>query len=163
MGGPRGAAAGPLGCAGAALKLRVLAVGKAPKWINDGVAHYLRRLPPASRPELTLVAPRRGATDEQRLLASVRQNEVSVILDRQGRSVSSADLAALLADWRMTGRDVALLIGGSAGFDAEARRSAAQVLSLSALTLPHQLVRVLLAEQLYRAWTILHHHPYHRA
>ena len=163
MGGPRRAAAGPLGCAGAALKLRVLAVGKAPKWIDDGVAHYLRRLPPASRPELTIVAPRRGFTDEQRLLAAVRQNEVAVILDRRGRSITSDGLAALLADWRMAGHDIALLIGGSTGFDAEARRSAAQVLSLSALTLPHQLVRVLLAEQLYRAWTILHHHPYHRA
>lgn len=163
MGGPRRAAAGPLRCAGATLKLRVLAVGKAPKWIDDGVAHYLRRLPPASRPELAVVTPRRGSTDEQRLLAAVRQNEVAVILDRRGRGITSDGLAALLADWRMAGRDVALLIGGSAGFDAEARRNATQVLSLSALTLPHQLVRVLLAEQLYRAWTILHHHPYHRA
>lgn len=145
------------------MKLRVLAVGKAPRWVDDGVAHYFKRLPAASRPELAVIASRRGQTDEQRLLAAVRHGETTVILDRCGRSLSSRGLAALLGDWRMAGRNVAMLIGGHAGFDAETRRSAMAVLSLSALTLPHQLVRVLLAEQLYRAWAILHGHPYHRA
>lgn len=145
------------------MKLRLLTVGKAPKWIDEGVAHYFRRLPAASRPELVVIALRAGQNDQQRLLAAVRRGETSVILDRRGRSLSSTGLAALLGDWRMAGRDVAMLIGGAAGFDAEARQGAAEVLSLSALTLPHQLVRVLLAEQLYRAWTILHGHPYHRA
>lgn len=144
------------------MKLRVLAVGKAPRWIDDGVAHYFERLPVASRPELAVVAPRRGQGDEQRLLAAVRRDETAVILDRCGRPLSSSGLAALLGDWRMRGRNVAMLIGGPRGFDAEARQAAAAVLSLSALTLPHQLVRVLLAEQLYRAWAILQGHPYHR-
>ena len=145
------------------MKLRLLTVGRAPKWIDDGVAHYFERLPMASRPELVVVAPRPRQNDQQRLLSAVRQRETAVLLDRRGRSLDSAGLAALLGDWRLAGRDVAMLIGGAAGFDAEARRGAAQVLSLSALTLPHQLARVLLAEQLYRAWTILHGHPYHRA
>lgn len=157
------APAGPVRDVRAALKLRLLAVGKAPGWIDDGVAHYFKRLPAASRPELAVLPPRRGMNDQQRLLAAVRQNEITVILDRSGRALSSPGLAALLGDWRMAGRDVAMLIGGHAGFDAQARHGAAAVLSLSALTLPHQLVRVLLAEQLYRAWTILQGHPYHRA
>ena len=143
------------------MKLRVLAVGKAPGWIDDGVAHYLRRLPAGSRPQLALVSPRRGETAEQRLLAAVRPGETAVILDRRGAACTSRGLAALLADWREAGRDVALLIGGVAGFDEPARAQAAHVLSLSALTLPHQLVRVLVAEQLYRAWAIAHGHPYH--
>lgn len=145
------------------MKLRVLAVGKAPGWIDDGVAHYLRRLPAQSRPQLAVVSPRRGEQAEQRLLAAVRPGEMAVILDRRGCACTSGGLAALLADWRMAGRDVALLIGGVAGFDAAARAQAAHVLSLSALTLPHQLVRVLVAEQLYRAWAIAQGHPYHRS
>ena len=162
MGGGR-AAAEPVRDPRAALKLRLLTVGRAPKWIDEGVAHYFERLPAASRPKLVVVPPRPRQDDQQRLLSAVRQRETAVILDRRGRSLSSAGLAALLGDWRLAGRDVAMLIGGAAGFDAEARQGAAEVLSLSALTLPHQLARVLLAEQLYRAWTILHRHPYHRA
>ena len=143
------------------MKLRVLAVGKAPGWIDDGVAHYLERLPAKSRPQLALVSPRRGETAEQRLLAAVRPDETAVILDRRGRACTSQGLAALLAGWREAARDVALLIGGARGFDESARAQAAHVLSLSALTLPHQLVRVVVAEQLYRAWAIAHGHPYH--
>lgn len=143
------------------MKLRVLAVGKAPGWIDDGVAHYLGRLPAKNRPQLALVSPRRGETAEQRLLAAVRPGETAVILDRRGRACTSHGLAALLADWREAARDVALLIGGASGFDESARAQAAHVLSLSALTLPHQLVRVVVAEQLYRAWAIAHGHPYH--
>lgn len=151
-------------CAGGKrLKLRLLTVGKAPRWIDDGFAHYARRLPPGHGLQLVVLAPRRGQTDEQRLLAALRPGETVVIFERRGRSLDSEGMAALLAQWRMAGRDVALLVGGISGFGADACRRAQHVLSLSALTLPHQLARVLVAEQIYRAWTILSGHPYHVA
>lgn len=145
------------------MKLRLLAVGKAPRWVEEGFAQYAGRLPANSALHLTVVSPRRGQTDEQRLLAEVRARETAVIFDRRGRVVDSEDIAGLLADWRLSGRDVALLVGGVAGFDVEARHQAQHVLSLSAMTFPHLLARVLVAEQIYRAWTILGGHPYHRA
>ena len=144
------------------MKLRLLAVGKAPRWIDEGFAQYASRLPPENALELAVVVARRGQTDEQRLLAALRADEVAVVLDRRGKAVSSEDLAALLAEWRMAGRDVALLIGGADGFGPLARQRARHVLSLSNLTFPHLLARVLVAEQVYRAWTILANHPYHR-
>lgn len=144
------------------MKLRLLAVGKAPSWIEEGFAHYARRLPPESTLELVVVPPRRGASDEQRLLNALRPRETMAVFDERGATLTSRQLAATLADWREAGRDVALLIGGSAGFSQETRSRAACVLSLSALTFPHQLARVLVAEQMYRAWAILHGHPYHR-
>ena len=144
------------------MKLRLLAVGKAPSWIEEGFAHYARRLPPESALELVVVPPRRGASDEQRLLSALRPRETMAVFDERGATLTSRQLAAILADWRQAGHDVALLIGGSAGFSQETRSRAACVLSLSALTFPHQLARVLVAEQMYRAWAILHGHPYHR-
>lgn len=144
------------------MKLRLLAVGKAPSWIEEGFAHYARRLPPESALELVVVPSRRGASDEQRLLSALRPRETMAVFDERGATLTSRQLAATLADWRQAGRDVALLIGGSAGFSQETLSRAACVLSLSALTFPHQLARVLVAEQMYRAWAILHGHPYHR-
>ena len=140
----------------------MLAVGKAPRWIDEGFAHYADRLPTENSLQLAIVSPRRGQTDAQRLLAAVRPEETTVLLDRRGKAVSSEELATWLSDWRMIGRDVALLIGGVDGFDEATRRRARHVLSLSNLTFPHQLARVLIAEQIYRAWAILSGHPYHR-
>ena len=144
------------------MKLRLLAVGKAPSWINEGFSHYAKRLPPENALELVVVTSRPGQSDEQRLLSALRPRETAVMFDQRGRPTTSRELATLLADWRQAGRDVALLIGGATGWSESARQRAAHVLSLSALTFPHQLTRVLVAEQLYRAWAILHGHPYGR-
>ena len=143
------------------MNLRILTVGKAPGWIDDGFAEYAQRMA-VERLQLAVVAARRGQTNEQRLLDAVREREVLVVLDRSGTAISSEDLAALLAEWRMQGRDVAFLVGGVEGLGPQARQQAEHVLSLSAMTLPHLLVRVVLAEQLYRAAMILDNHPYHR-
>ena len=143
------------------MKLRILTVGKAPGWIDEGFAEYAQRMP-VEKLELVVVSARRGRTSERRLLDAVREREVLVAMDRRGTTVSSEDLAALLAEWRMQGRDVAFLVGGVEGLGHEARRRAEHVLSLSAMTLPHLLARVVLAEQLYRAAMILGNHPYHR-
>lgn len=144
------------------MKVRLLTVGKAPRWIDDGFDHYARRLPADNALQLSVLSSRRGETDEQRLLAAVRSQETLVLFDQRGSMVSSLELAELLAEWRTSGRDVALVIGGLHGFGDAARQRARHVLSLSAMTFPHQLVRVLIAEQIYRAWAILHGHPYHR-
>ena len=146
---------------GKRLKLRLLTVGRAPRWIDDGFVHYAKRMPPEHALQLVVVPPRRGQTDEQRLLAVLRPHETAVVFEQRGKSLDSEGMAALLAEWRMAGRDVALLVGGVAGLSAEACGRAKHVLSLSAMTFPHQLVRVLVAEQIYRAWTILSGHPYH--
>ncbi len=122
---------------------------------------------------LTLVevaAARRGtasperlrALEGQRLMAQTDPKDRIVALDERGAAWSTRDLAEKLDDWRMQGRDVALLIGGADGLDDACRARADDVWSLSALTLPHALVRVVVAEQVYRAWTIIAGHPYHR-
>lgn len=145
------------------MKLRLLAVGKAPRWVEEGFAQYADRLPADCALRLTVVVPRRGQSDEERLLAEVRAREIAVVFDRRGRTVSSEDMAELLAEWRQSGRDVALLVGGLGGFGDQARGQAEHVLSLSAMTFPHLLARVVVAEQVYRAWSILRGHPYHLA
>ena len=143
------------------MKLRLITVGKNPPWIAKGFDEYARRLPPQAL-ELVLVAPRRGQSDEARLLEAVRERDLLVILDRRGKRVTSEGLAALLERWRIGGRDVALLIGGVDGFGEAPLARAAHVLSLSDMTFAHPLVRVMVAEQLYRAWSIQHGHPYHQ-
>ena len=146
---------------GKRLKLRLLTVGKAPRWIDDGFAHYAKRMPPEHVLQLVVVPSRRGRTDEQQLLAALRPHETTVVFEQRGQALDSEGMAKLLAEWRMAGRDVALLVGGVAGLSVETRQRAQHVLSLSTMTFPHQLVRVLVAEQIYRAWTILSGHPYH--
>lgn len=96
------------------------------------------------------------------MLGALREREIVVVLDRRGTAVASEELAALMGEWRMQGRDVAFLVGGVEGLGTRSLDRAEHVLSLSNMTLPHLLVRVVLAEQLYRAAMILGGHPYHR-
>src|SRR5690606_34646936 len=99
----------------------------------------------------------------RRLEAVLPAGCLRIALDERGRDLTTMALSKAMDDWRLQGRDVAFLIGGPDGLDATLKRSCDQMLRLSSLTLPHAMVRVLLAEQLYRAWAILHNHPYHRA
>lgn len=154
------------------MKFKLLAVGsRVDAWIDKGFNEYARRLPKDSPLELITVAAaaRRGqpveklmADEGARLLAKVTPRDHVVALDVTGRSLSSEALAERMEDWRMTGADVVFLIGGADGLDQSCLTRANEKLSLSALTFPHGLVRVMLAEQLYRAWTLLAGHPYHR-
>ncbi len=106
----------------------------------------------------------RMAREASLLLAVVPKGAVIVALDERGKNLSSPEFAELLRGWRDNGRhDVAFLIGGADGLDPNVRHSAEMILSFGALTWPHMLVRGLLAEQLYRAHSILNNHPYHRA
>jgi 23S rRNA (pseudouridine1915-N3)-methyltransferase len=151
------------------MKLVVAAVGhRMPAWIDEGFHEYARRMPRELRLELAAVKPAAGAQGQDkaaeaaRLRAAVPAGATLVALDERGKALTTAALAKQLARWREEGRDVVFAIGGADGLEAGLVKEAALVLSLSALTLPHALARVLLAEQLYRAWTILQNHPYHR-
>ncbi|KAB7628267.1 23S rRNA (pseudouridine(1915)-N(3))-methyltransferase RlmH [Alkalilimnicola sp. S0819] len=147
--------------------------GRMPAWVAEGFRDYANRMPPQLRLELMEIAlAKRGknadlrrARDEEgaRMLAAVPEQARVVALDVQGKPWSTEQLATRLQDWLQDGRDIALLVGGPDGLSPGCLARAEARWSLSALTLPHMLVRVLLAEQLYRAWTVTENHPYHRA
>lgn len=154
--------------------MRIIAVGtRMPAWVGAGCDDYLKRLRAALRIDVVELPPgprsgsapvARAMQDEaRRLLGSLAKDEYVVALDERGKAFSSLELSSWLADRMREGRDVAILIGGPDGFAPEVRARADLTWSLSRLTLPHALVRVVLAEQLYRAHTLLTGHPYHRA
>jgi 23S rRNA (pseudouridine1915-N3)-methyltransferase len=156
------------------MRIRVAAVGqRMPQWVTEAWTGYIRRLPPVLNIELREIPlPRRGKNSNIRqavneegaaLLAAVPRDAFLVALDAGGRPWSTADLARRLEQWMGSGRDVCLLVGGPDGLAFDCLRRADAKWSLGPLTLPHPLVRVILAEQLYRAWTITSNHPYHRA
>lgn len=155
------------------MRVRLLAVGtRMPDWVNRGVEEYRKRLPRDFALEVEEIAPgQRGknadvaramAAEAERIRARLRGGEHLVALEVGGKPWSTEQLAREADAWRLEGRDVALLVGGPDGLEPSLSASADQRWSLSPLTLPHPLVRILLAEQLYRAWTLLVGHPYHR-
>ncbi|MDE0350036.1 MAG: 23S rRNA (pseudouridine(1915)-N(3))-methyltransferase RlmH [Gammaproteobacteria bacterium] len=153
------------------MKVRVLAVGtRQPRWVNDGFSEYVRRLPRGTGLALEAVAPAPGAVggrrgreaEATRLLRRIGVRERVVVLDSKGQALSTERFAAKLGEWRMDGRDVTLVIGGASGLGDAVLARADFTWSLSPLTFPHGLARVMVAEQFYRASTILAGHPYHR-
>jgi 23S rRNA (pseudouridine1915-N3)-methyltransferase len=155
------------------MKISVIAIGqRQPRWADEAIADFLKRFPaefPVSLRELK-PEPRDGrpperirATESERLRAALPDGCVTVALDERGRDLSSAAFAEQLGRWRDRGESPAFVIGGPDGLTDEFRRSAGLLLRLSSMTLPHALARLLLVEQLYRAWSILSRHPYHRA
>lgn len=155
------------------MQLHLIAIGeRMPAWVDSAFAEYAKRLPRACRLVLREVpAGRRGkradlarvAREEgARLLAAVPPGARIVALERTGQSLATPELAAELARHLQTGQDLALLIGGPEGLAEECLARAQAVWSLSALTLAHPLVRIVVAEQVYRAWSIIKGHPYHR-
>ena len=156
------------------MRIKVIAVGtKMPTWVEQGSQEYCKRMPRdmqvqfreiplAKRPKNADPDKLRKQEGEQ-ILAQVSVNDWVVALEVKGRTWSTHDLSDQMSRWRMSGQDLTLLIGGPDGLSEECRQRANQLWSLSPLTLPHPLVRVILAEQLYRAWTVLQGHPYHRA
>lgn len=154
------------------MKIRLLTVGtRQPAWVKEGYEAYAKRMPR----ETTLVleevpAPARRGFEPARwigaegvaLLKAVRKDDRVIALDERGRGMTSLALAEEMARWRDDGRDVVLLVGGADGLAPECLARAEWRWSLSAGTLPHGLVRVVVAEQIYRAWSLLSGHPYHR-
>jgi len=153
------------------VKFLVVAVGhRMPDWVDAGVAEYAKRMPRESRIELVALkpAPRGGpaksmlAVEGGRIRDALPAGCIKVALDERGTLINTMELARRMARWREAGRDVAFVIGGADGLDAALKKTAAMQLRLSGMTLPHGLARVLLAEQLYRALSIIGGHPYHR-
>ena len=154
------------------MKLAVIAVGqRMPGWAETAYDDYAKRFPPELRLELRAVKtePRGSKTVETLLCAERSRIEAAcpkgarlVALDERGERLTTQQLSVRLKAWMHDGRDVALLIGGPDGLDPALRDGADERIRLSDLTLPHAMVRVLLAEQLYRAWSLMVGHPYHR-
>jgi len=152
------------------VKMRLCAIGRRlPGWLEEGIADYVKRLPKqASLEVLALKASKKPTADEARaeeaarLLAKVAGSDVVVALDERGQQWTTRDVAQRMGNWRDNGQSVALLIGGADGLAQECRDRAAHLWGLSNLTLPHGVARLLAAEQLYRGWSLLNNHPYHR-
>lgn len=156
------------------MQLLVAAVGKRmPNWVNEAWTEYARRMPSElslSLREISLAKRGKNAdtnrlttVESAALYAAIPQRARTIALDVKGQPWSTSRLAANLEDWMGDGRDVGFMIGGPDGISPDTMQKADDRWSLGPLTLPHPLVRVVLAEQLYRAWTITRNHPYHRA
>jgi 23S rRNA (pseudouridine1915-N3)-methyltransferase len=155
------------------MKLLIVAVGhKMPDWITAGFNEYAKRMPREAQIVLQEIKPEPRTTgkttaqimeaEARRILAALPQNCRRIALDEHGVQPATVQLAAQMQEWMRDGGDVAFIIGGADGLHVSVKQAAQQLLALSALTLPHALARVLLAEQLYRAHSMLHNHPYHR-
>jgi 23S rRNA (pseudouridine1915-N3)-methyltransferase len=155
------------------VQLIIIAVGhKMPAWIESGYTEYAKRMPPDCRTVLKEIKPveRSGsktaetvmALERAKIEAALPKNARIVVLDERGKDLTTMQLSQLLTQWQQDGRDVSFVIGGADGLDAEFKGKADLSIRISSLTLPHGMVRVLLAEQLYRAWSITQNHPYHR-
>jgi 23S rRNA (pseudouridine1915-N3)-methyltransferase len=153
--------------------IHLIAVGtRMPGWVEEGYAEYAKRMPPESKIKLVEIsAGKRSKNSDikrltqqegEKMLAAIPKGAKVVALDVLGKACSTEELSQELKGWQGSGQDIAILIGGPEGLAPECLKVAQQKISLSKLTLPHPLVRVVLAEQLYRASTILKGHPYHK-
>ncbi len=154
------------------MKLLLIAVGqRVPDWAQTAYEDYAKRFPPELKVELKAVKTEpRGSTtlatlyaaERERIEAALPRGARVVVLDERGTALTTKALAERLRGWQLEGDDVALVIGGPDGLDPAFRQAAHERIRLSDLTLPHAMVRVLLIEQLYRAWSVNAGHPYHR-
>ncbi|ESK40374.1 ribosomal RNA large subunit methyltransferase H [Acinetobacter nectaris CIP 110549] len=159
------------------MKIRILTIGqKMPAWVLTGVNDYLKRIQPFVQTQFVEIPmAKRGKNDSEAdifkycqtegeaILAALKPNEILIALEVNGKELSTENLAKTMKDWMLEGQDIVLAIGGPDGLSDQVRQVAKWHWSLSKLTLPHPLVRVMLIEQLYRAMSINHNHPYHRA
>ena len=156
------------------MKIYLLAIGtKMPDWVNKGYQEYAHRMPAKCILQLIEIPAEKRAKksnvhsikskEAEKLKKAIPSNCRIVALDVQGQAWNTEKLATRLQDWMMSGQDIALIVGGPDGLTPELLQLAQEKWSLSCLTFPHPLVRVILAEQLYRAYTITENHPYHRA
>ena len=143
-----------------------------PEWVNIGYSEFSKRMPPELQIKLIEITPsvRNKATpieknikeEGERIQSAIPSNSRLIVLDEKGKNFSSVDLSKKMESWLPMGQDISIVIGGADGVDNVIKQQAVEKWSLSSLTLPHALVRVVVAEQLYRGWSILKGHPYHR-
>jgi 23S rRNA (pseudouridine1915-N3)-methyltransferase len=155
------------------MRIQLIAVGsRMPGWVDEGYQEYARRLPPECTLQLhEIAAGKRGKNADiarltrqegEKMAAAIPKGARVVALEVKGKPWSTEQLSARMESWLGDGRDVALLVGGPEGIEPGLSASADERWSLSPLTLPHPLVRIVVAEQIYRAWSLLKGHPYHR-
>jgi 23S rRNA (pseudouridine1915-N3)-methyltransferase len=155
------------------MQLIIAAVGhKMPAWIETGFQEYAKRMPPECKLVLKEIKPidRARNKNAESVMAQERTRIEAVLpkggrmiaLDERGQDLTTMQMSQLLTQWQQQGGDVTFVIGGADGLDVELKKNADMLMRISSLTLPHGMVRVLLAEQLYRAWSITQNHPYHR-
>ena len=154
------------------MKITVIAAGnRMPDWVETASQDFIKRLPPEIKVESKLIPlVKRGKNpdiarivrdESKKLLDSIPANSAVIVLDVRGKPASTESFAAMMEDWMQLGQDVAIIIGGPDGTSDELL-GAGRRLSLSSMTFPHPLVKVILLEQIYRAWSIINNHPYHR-
>ncbi len=155
------------------MQINLISIGnKMPGWVKQGYDEYAKRMPRECELVMREITPgKRGKNfdvartvqDEgERMIAAIPKDTHVVTLDIQGKPWSTSELSQALQRWMEGGRHIALLVGGPEGLADSVRQLADETWSLSRMTLPHPLVRIVVAEQIYRAWSILHNHPYHR-
>ncbi len=154
------------------MRLTIVALGhKMPAWVQAGFEEYAKRMPPEARIELLELKSEDRASrvvakvleqEAKRIDAAVPRQAERIVLDERGIPVTTAMLAAWMKAWMAGGISPCFIIGSADGLAPGIKQSARKLMTLSGCTLPHGMVRVMLAEQLYRAWTLLHNHPYHR-
>lgn len=155
------------------MKITVVAVGiKQPAWADSAIADYLSRFPKDWQVTVKAVKPelRAGQSKEkimqieaERIRAAIPEHAVIIAMDERGRDFTTVDFSKKIASWRDSGDSLAFVIGGADGLDSQLKKEASMMLRLSSMTLPHAMARVMLVEQIYRAFSILTNHPYHRA
>lgn len=154
------------------MKLKIISVGhKMPDWVETACAEYIKRMPRELTTEIIEIKPDKRASGknsevvqeaEAKRILEAAGKDFLIVLDERGQEVTTTQLASKMAQWQTLGRDVSLVIGGADGIHPNLKQKADWQWSLSKLTMPHAMVRVVLAEQLYRAHTVIIHHPYHR-
>ena len=155
------------------MRIHLIAVGKKmPEWVNSGFSEFSKRMPPELQINLVEITPsvRNKTTpieksikeEGKRIQSAIPSNSRLIVLDEKGKKFSSIELSKKMEEWFPQGQDIAIVIGGADGIDDRIKQQANETWSLSSFTLPHALVRVVVAEQLYRGWSILKGHPYHR-
>jgi 23S rRNA (pseudouridine1915-N3)-methyltransferase len=154
------------------MKLKILSVGhKMPNWVELACAEYLKRMPREFVTEIVEIKPDKRASGknsevvqeaEAKRILEVADKDYLVVLDERGQEVTSLQLASKMEQWQALGKDVSLVIGGADGLHPSLKQKADWLWSLSKLTMPHGLVRVMLSEQLYRGYSVIQHHPYHK-
>ncbi len=155
------------------MRVQIIAVGnKMPKWVVEGTEEYLRRFPNDFSVKFTEIPPLKRSKstnlenvkrlEGDKCLQAVEKGNQIIALEVKGKTWSTEQLAGEIDQWKMDGRNVSLLIGGPEGLSEDCRNAASKWWSLSALTLPHPMVRIIVSEALYRAWSLSQNHPYHR-
>ena len=155
------------------MRITIVAVGlRQPAWADEAVKDYLSRFPRDFAVAVKEVraetrsgqpAAKLMAAEAERISKAIPAGDIVVALDEHGRDLTTMDFAKKIESWQNEGVGVSFVIGGADGLDAEIKKSARLMMRISSMTLPHAFARVLLCEQIYRAWSILHNHPYHRA